>query len=64
MKLDVADDEGRDAIVAEYIEKFAPSCNASREAWVEYAGAHGVTAGELKRDEIREAVVAAGWATA
>lgn len=63
--LDVADDAGRDAIIAAYIEKFAPAGNASGKEWADYAAAHGVTVDEKDgRDKIRAAVVDAGWATA
>lgn len=63
--LDVAEDAGRDAIVAAYIEKFAPRGNASVADWAGYAGKHGVTVDEKDgRDKIRAAVVEAGWAKA
>lgn len=63
--LDVADDAGRDAIVAAYIEKFAPSGNASNADWKTYAEKHGVTVDEKDgREKIRAAVVEAGWAKA
>lgn len=63
--LDVADDAGRDAIVAAYIEKFAPAGSASTKEWASYAGKHGVTVDEKDgRDKIRAAVVEAGWAKA
>lgn len=63
--LEVADDADRDAIIAAYIEKFAPAGNASGKEWADYAAAHGVAVDEKDgRDKIRAAVVAAGWATA
>lgn len=63
--LDVADDAGRDTIVAAYIEKFAPSGNASGADWKAYAEKHGVSVDEKDgRDKIRTAVVEAGWAKA
>lgn len=63
--LDVAEDAGRDAIVAAYIEKFAPSGNASGADWKTYAENHGVTVDEKDgREKIRAAVVEAGWAKA
>lgn len=63
--LDVADDAGRDAIVAAYIEKFAPAGNASGKEWADYAAAHGVSVDEKDgRDKIRAAVTEAGWAKA
>jgi len=63
--VEVADDAGRDDIIAAYIEKFAPAGNAKGEEWAAYASDHGVTVDEKDgRDKIRAAVVAAGWATA
>jgi hypothetical protein len=63
--VDVPDDAGRDAIVAAYIEKFAPAGNASGKDWADYADRHGVTADEKDgRDKIRAAVIEAGWANA
>lgn len=60
--LGTSEDAGRDAIVAAYIDKYAPSGSASREDWVQYAKDHGVDPGEKTRDEIRAAVADAGWA--
>lgn len=61
--LDVADDAGRGAIVAAYIEKFAPAGNASGADWAAYAEKHGVQVEEKDgRDKIRAAVIDAGWA--
>lgn len=63
--LDVAEDAGRDSIIAAYIEKFAPAGNASGKEWADYADEHGVTVDEKDgRDKIRAAVVEAGWAKA
>lgn len=63
--LDVADDAGRDAIIAAYIEKFVPAGNASGKDWTDYARQHGVTVDEKDgRDNIRAAVIEAGWAKA
>lgn len=63
--LDVPDDAGREAIVAAYIEKFAPAGNASGADWGQYAADHGVQVDpEDGRDKIRAAVVEAGWAKA
>jgi len=63
--LDIEDGAGRDAIVAAYIEKFAPSGNASGADWKAYADKHGVSVDEKDgRDKIRAAVVEAGWAKA
>lgn len=63
--LDVADDAGRDDIVAAYIEKFAPAGNARGEDWAAYAEKHGVAVDEgAGRDKIRAAVINAGWAKA
>ena len=63
--LDVADDAGRDDIVAAYIEKFAPAGNARGEDWAAYAEKHGVKVDEgAGRDKIRTAVINAGWAKA
>lgn len=63
--LDVADEAGRDDIVAAYIEKFAPAGNARGEDWAAYAEKHGVTVDEgAGRDKIRTAVINAGWAKA
>ena len=60
--VDVPDDAGREAIIAAYLEKVTPSGNASREAWEDFAKEHGIEAADKKRDEIRDAVAAAGWA--
>ncbi len=63
--LEVADDAGRDDIVAAYIGKFAPAGNARVEEWSDYAAKHGVKAEEgAGRDKIRAAVIEAGWARA
>lgn len=63
--LDIEEGAGRDAIVAAYIEKFAPSGNASGADWKAYADKHGVSVDEKDgRDKIRAAVVEAGWAKA
>lgn len=65
LALDVADDAGRDTIIAAYIEKFAPAGNASGKDWADYASDHGVAVDEKDgRDKIRAAVVEAGWAKA
>jgi hypothetical protein len=62
--LDVAENAGRDEIVAAYIHQFAPSGNASKETWVKYANDHGIDTDDKSRDEIRAAAVDAGWAKA
>jgi hypothetical protein len=63
--LDVADDAGRDDIVAAYIEKFAPAGNARGEDWADYAEKHGVKVEDgAGREKIRTAVINAGWAKA
>lgn len=62
--LDVAENAGREEIVAAYIERFAPGGNASKETWMKYANDHGVDTADKGRDEIRAAAVEAGWAKA
>jgi hypothetical protein len=62
--VEVADDATRTDIVDAYIAKFAPAGNASSEAWADYAREHGVESDGDRRGEIREAVIAAGWAKA
>lgn len=65
IRLDIADDAGRDDIVAAYIDAKAPAGNAGKDAWAAYADTHGVTVNESDgRDKIRAAVVDAGWAKA
>ena len=60
----VADDAGRDDIIAAYIDAKAPAGNASRDEWADWADAHDVASADLKRDEIRAAAIDAGWAKA
>ena len=62
--IDVPADAGRDQVVAAYIDKFAPTGNASKETWMNYAKDHGVNPEGKSRDEIRVAVTEAGWAAA
>lgn len=62
--LDVAEDAGREEIVAAYIHQFAPGGNASKETWVKYADEHGIDTADKNRDQIRAAAVEAGWAKA
>lgn len=62
--LDVADNAGRDEIVAAYIDTFAPGANASKETWVKYATDHDIDPADLSRDGLRKAAVDAGWANA
>lgn len=64
ISIEIADDAGRDQIVAAYVDKFAPGGNASKEAWVKYAEDHGIESGDKSRDDIRTAAIDAGWAVA